>query len=417
MKKVFSLLLSMVLILLTVPTAFAAETGSLSNFQRNNTYTSGQFKDVEIGGWYEASVKDAYELGLVKGSSDTTFSPAGSITIAETLALASRLHSIYNTGSASFAQYNPWYQVYVDYAVANGIVAENQFRTIDTNATRAQFAEIMANALEPSALSAINSIRAIPDVTGNETYGEAVYSLYNAGILTGSDQHGTFNPNSSIQRSEVAAIVTRMADVSLRKKVSFPSNPTTSIMTLSAYEGIATKEWICINGQYYYQGWTEVIIDDTLYYDASDIYAECSVNSKWSDLTVQVHQLTKLALGEYKVSPCDNPYASGKLVVTYGKSEMEGTAEKQYLDANTFVSTSKYKFNGKTLSITAEMEQAIRSSANTASSSVEIDSIRYIYKNGKVFTNVNDFLKYFGINATISIVNDSERGQVISISK
>ena len=50
--------------------------------------------------------------------------------------------------------------------------------------------------------------------------------LYNAGILTGSDAAGSFKPESTIQRSEVATIVTRMADKSLRKTFTLTAAPT-----------------------------------------------------------------------------------------------------------------------------------------------------------------------------------------------
>lgn len=220
MKKLVSLVFSLLLVASLASTALATESASLSNFKRVNAYKSGQFDDVKSSDWFEASVKEAYEFDLVKGSSNTTFSPSGSITIAESLALASRLHSIYHTGSAEFTQGNPWYQVYVDYAIANGIIADGQFTDFSSAATRAQFAQILANSLDSSALSAINNIEVIPDVSGSEPYGNAVYQLYKAGILTGSDVKGTFNPNSNIQRSEVAAIVTRMADTSARKSVT-----------------------------------------------------------------------------------------------------------------------------------------------------------------------------------------------------
>ena len=85
-KKYIGLLLSLVLAFSLAPSALATEPVSLSNFQRNSTYTSGQFVDVKAREWYESGVKDAYELGLVKGTSDTTFSPTGSISIAETIA-------------------------------------------------------------------------------------------------------------------------------------------------------------------------------------------------------------------------------------------------------------------------------------------------------------------------------------------
>lgn len=220
MKKLVSLVLSLLLVASLASTALASESASLSNFKQVNTYESGQFGDVKSSDWFESSVKVAYELGLVKGSSGTTFTPAGSVTIAESLALASRLYSIYHTGSAEFTQGEPWYQVYVDYAIANGIIADGQFADYSSAATRAQFAQILANSLDSNALVAINNIELIPDVSSSESYSNAVYQLYKAGILTGSDAKGTFNPSSNIQRSEVAAIVTRMANTSARKTIT-----------------------------------------------------------------------------------------------------------------------------------------------------------------------------------------------------
>ena len=47
-----------------------------------------------------------------------------------------------------------------------------------------------------------------------------IYEFYRAGILTGMDPSGTFAPNSNIKRSEVAAILIRMFDVSARQAVT-----------------------------------------------------------------------------------------------------------------------------------------------------------------------------------------------------
>ena len=221
-KKYIGLLLSLVLAFSLAPSALATEPVSLSNFQRNSTYTSGQFVDVKAREWYESGVKDAYELGLVKGTSDTTFSPTGSISIAETIALACRVHSIFNTGSADFVQDDVWYQVYVDYATAHGMIAANQFGTYTAKATRAEFAAIMAKALPNNALAPINTIEngAIPDVPMSEKYSAEIYSLYRAGVLTGNDSKGTYTPKEDISRGAVAAIVSRMADTSLRKSLT-----------------------------------------------------------------------------------------------------------------------------------------------------------------------------------------------------
>lgn len=208
------------------PEVPAQASGSLDNFRKSQTYAPGQFADVPGSAWYAPSVQTAYELGLVAGTGAGTFAPSSSITIAETLVLACRLHDIYSGGSGQFTQGNPWYQVYVDYAAANGILSADAVADYTAPAGREVFAFILASALPESALPAINSITAasIPD-SGSISASSlpSVLRLYNAGILTGSDAYGTFNPSSGIQRSEVAAIATRMALPGERK--SFTPQP------------------------------------------------------------------------------------------------------------------------------------------------------------------------------------------------
>ncbi len=193
----------------------------LENFVSVNTYASGQFTDVPSSAWYAENVESAYKLGLMKGSSDTTFNPQGNITIGETIALSCRLYSIYYGDGEKFAETDPWYKAYVTYAADKGII-KNKYDDYNASATRADFARILAAALPSKALEKINDIKsgAIPDIAYGENYENAVYKLYRAGILTGSDEIGTFAPTSYISRGEVATIAARMADKKLRKNVS-----------------------------------------------------------------------------------------------------------------------------------------------------------------------------------------------------
>lgn len=50
------------------------------------------------------------------------------------------------------------------------------------------------------------------DAIENEEVRDCIYTLYNAGILTGSDAYGTFHPDDGITRAEVAAIMARIID-------------------------------------------------------------------------------------------------------------------------------------------------------------------------------------------------------------
>lgn len=100
----------------------AMPTGSLSNFQRKNNFSAEIFSDVQADDWFYSNVKAVYEYGLMMGDSATTFRPNGNVTLAETITLAARLHSLYYTGEIDFEDSMPWYKTYVDYAAKNGIL-------------------------------------------------------------------------------------------------------------------------------------------------------------------------------------------------------------------------------------------------------------------------------------------------------
>ena len=224
-RKLLSLLMALALMAGLMPAALAAE--GMDHFKTVNDYPAGKFTDVASDSWYAESVQKAYELDLVKGSSGSIFSPTQNLTISSTLALACRLHSIYHNGKADFVQGDPWYQVYVDYAVENGIITAGQFTDYNANATRRQFAGILVKALPAGELEAINTIEdgAIPDLAaGSANYGD-IYTLYRAGVLTGSDKYGTFQPETPIDRASVATIIARMALPGQRRQITLEEKP------------------------------------------------------------------------------------------------------------------------------------------------------------------------------------------------
>lgn len=226
-KRMLSILLIILLVVSILPiTASAA--GSLSNFTKSKIYKAGQFSDVS-NQWFATDVKTAYEFSLVNGTTATTYSPNKNLTIAEAITLASSMHSIYNTGSSNFSKGSPWYQPYIDYALANGII-QSAYPNYTTNATRSDMAVIFANVLPDEAMTPINKIdnNAIPDVLINYSYGAAVYKLYRAGVLVGSGDTHDYKPNDNITRAEIAAIVARMASSSNRVSFTITSKELTS---------------------------------------------------------------------------------------------------------------------------------------------------------------------------------------------
>ncbi|MBR6748623.1 MAG: leucine-rich repeat protein, partial [Clostridia bacterium] len=193
------------------------------------------FRDVDSSDWFAKNVQTAYELGLMQGKGTSRFDPDAGITIAEAIAVAARLHAIYTHGTDEMIPVgNPWYEPYLQYANDAGIVLSSfegyisesydngvWSTKVTDSASRRLFAGILAKALPDDALSAINDISddAIPDVGHGSHYGAEVYKLYRAGILSGSDAYGRFNPETPIARREVAAILARMVDPAQRVQV------------------------------------------------------------------------------------------------------------------------------------------------------------------------------------------------------
>ena len=233
-KRLLSLLLSAALLCGALPTAFAG----YENFTAKTTYTDGRFSDVSTADWFYENVRASYEYDLVNGFSDGKFHPNENLTIGQAIKLAACLNSLYSSGTADFASSTPWYQTYVDYAQRNGILTRT-FADYDAHASRREFAAVLAGALPRGALQPINSIAdgAIPDVSVSAENADAIYQLYRAGVLTGSNG-GRFKPNDPIRRSEVAAIITRMAVPSLRQSVTIDTDTPAKIV-LSADEILA----------------------------------------------------------------------------------------------------------------------------------------------------------------------------------
>ncbi len=201
--KFLKLLLAMVLAVTTAVTASAA-------FSKTKTY-NGTFTDVAENAWYAKEVASAYELGFMEGMSDTTFSPPTTVTVAQGITMASRVHAVYNDKTIGTVSGGQWYDMYVKYAKDNGIIDENQFDSYTRDLKRFEMAELFHDAMPEGYFKAINDVDFIPDVPVGAMYGEKLLTLYNAGIVMGSDDYGTFNPDNSIVRSECAAIINRVA--------------------------------------------------------------------------------------------------------------------------------------------------------------------------------------------------------------
>ena len=226
MKKTIALMLAL---LMTVVSSVGIFAEGLENFTQRYEYSEEVFSDVKTGDWFYENVTSVYEYGLMNGKGGGRFDPDGNITVAETLTIAARLHAIYTKNSTDeFTKSSPWYQVYADYCEAEGITASLQEglpEDLNEAASRGLFAAILASSFPESEFTEKNEVadNAIPDVDIGDEYAAEIYRLYRSGVTIGSDKKGNFYPERSIKRSEVAAIITRIVDPSLRQTLDLSS--------------------------------------------------------------------------------------------------------------------------------------------------------------------------------------------------
>ncbi|MDO5479814.1 MAG: S-layer homology domain-containing protein, partial [Clostridia bacterium] len=183
------------------------------------TIPKKKFTDVAEDSWYKDIVYKVCDASLMKGTGDTTFNPEGNMSVAEAITMACRIHNQAKGGKDSdfVATGDVWYDVYVNYAITNGIIKDGDFTDYNRYATRAEMAYIFCHSVTADKLAPIN-VWVIPDVPKEGVYGVEIYALYDAGILAGNDASGTFAPLSNIKRAEAATILARLGGLIDRVK-------------------------------------------------------------------------------------------------------------------------------------------------------------------------------------------------------
>lgn len=231
MKKALLPLLLAAALLLSVPAQAAND--SMGNFVRTRRYT-GQFSDLAADSVFYDNVSTLYEYGLSNGRSDGTYGLQDPMSLGEICIFAGRIRSLYRTGDpeagprAYITQGQPLSAGYLAYLHAEGVVGNEISGRSDrmrSPSPRWEVAHLLANVLPKKELSPINesAVEAgyyhggyIPDLRNGIPYLFEILTLYKAGICGGSDEMGSFRPEEPITRGAAAAMLTRLADPSLR---------------------------------------------------------------------------------------------------------------------------------------------------------------------------------------------------------
>ena len=181
------------------------------------------FYDVDSNDWFYEPVKSAWQNDLIDGVTARYYMPDNTLTVAQAVKLAAALHQKQSVGFVTLQNGGThWYDNYVNYAVANSLIEaayqSKSAEAMNAPVTRAEFVHILSKTLVGA--KQLNTVNSIPDVKSGDAYADEIFAFYRAGILTGSDRLGTFHPESSLKRSEAAAILVRLYDATQRQYIA-----------------------------------------------------------------------------------------------------------------------------------------------------------------------------------------------------
>lgn len=179
------------------------------DFAENNGETD-EPKSYEPENWMTDYVSAAEQLGLTQAGNTLDYN--SSLTMAETVTLIARAHSLLTVGGVEFEaeEGQNWYEPYGEYLKENGILEDDPDYLEE--ATREQFVELMYAAV-PEDMELVDLNPSVELMDADEINDvDAVDELCRAGILTGVEESdGTyFYPDTYIKRGEALALTTRM---------------------------------------------------------------------------------------------------------------------------------------------------------------------------------------------------------------
>lgn len=180
------------------------------------------FSDVSNRAWYNSAIQYVYDLGIMAGTSSSTFAPKSSctrgmaVTILYNLSKTNRSLSIVSNKKVSFndVKKGAWYYQAVQWAAANKIITGYGNKKFGPNdlITREQFAVMLYNyaTVLNKNVSNRSTLSKFSDSSRISGYAKtAMQWIVADGIMTGSDGH--LLPKNATSRAESAALIQQFA--------------------------------------------------------------------------------------------------------------------------------------------------------------------------------------------------------------
>ncbi len=178
------------------------------------------FTDVNSGTWCYSGIKTVYNKGIMLGFTDKTFRPGNTVSWAEAIVIAARIHAAYNDNLIEERREgDAWYSPYYRYCVARNMLPSSTPAAsgLDQSINRYDLAYIFSRTIEAQDMPNIND-GSIGDLSSVPAYYRAsVTLLYTAGIMIGFDSAGSFCGTRTTTRAQISAVISRLIEPALRQ--------------------------------------------------------------------------------------------------------------------------------------------------------------------------------------------------------
>lgn len=217
MKKCFRIL-ALILVLASLMTmgALAAPVpgDGLSVFEDVADMTPYTFSDLSSNHWAYSGIEVSYNKGVLLGYQDGTFRPEKTVTWAQTIVIAARIHAAYfgNALDTTLKPGDDWYSPYYRYCAARNMIPSSCPKGVYLDGViinRYDLAYIFSRTIDAADMPAISD-RAITDAAKIPSqYLNSVKTLYAAGILNGWSDY-SFGGDRLTTRAQIAMVISRL---------------------------------------------------------------------------------------------------------------------------------------------------------------------------------------------------------------
>ena len=177
---------------------------------------SVKFTDVPSSHWASSSITEMADKGIMSGIGNNLFAPSQQLSNAEFITMLVRQFYSDKLGTEG----GTWYAPFMAAANSVNILAGTNVGSNENLATstinRYDMAQLMYNILKAQGVTTtpLSDTSKVADwASVPSTYRDAVSVCYNMGMLSGTDNKGTFNGTGVMDRAQAAVVMDRLLEV------------------------------------------------------------------------------------------------------------------------------------------------------------------------------------------------------------